>query len=350
MFFSVCIPVYNTSRYLRECLDSVLNQREKDYEIILVDDGSTDDSGSICDEYAQRYPCIKVFHKKNEGLLLTRRYGFQKAEGEYLMCLDSDDYLYSKDALYLLKDTIIKKSCDLIVFDYIYGGKTRESDRHISVLGKAELTDFAGSEKSRIYHEILLGKFFNAIFIKVFSRELLDRETDYYRINRTMTNSQGEDMLQSLPIIDAAKKIVYLKQPLYYYRWNCGSISRNVRMDYYFSYRTIYGIQDHYIDKWKMSKEEIAEIKCKRMQTIIELVGGGYHNSCYTVKEWDEFVKKLSLDEFFRELYSNMDRVRLIPFNRLFAKLIETNHPKMLRAMLWSVDRIIQLRRKVTGK
>ncbi len=348
MFFSVCIPVYNTSRYLRECIESVLHQTERDYEIVLVDDGSTDNSGAICDEYAKRYPFVKVYHKENEGLLLTRRYGFRVAEGDYLICLDSDDYLYSRDALYILKNTITKESCDLLFFDYIYGMGAGESDRQIDILDKTKT--FSGEGKYRIYQKILLGKFFNPIVIKVFSKKILDRETDYYQINRTMTNSQGEDLLQSLPIIDAAQKIVYLKQTLYYYRWNGGSISKNVRMDYYYSYRTIYGIEDQYIDKWKMSEEEIAEIKCRRMQTIIGLVGGGYHNSRYTKGEWSRFVTELSQDDFFRKLYFHMDRTRMILFNRVFAWLIVTNRPKMLGTILCTVNWIIQLRGKVIEK
>ena len=68
MLFSVCIPVYNTSKYLDECLRSVLNQTEKDYEIVLVDDGSTDDSPQICDKYAEKYANIRVIHKEMKGL------------------------------------------------------------------------------------------------------------------------------------------------------------------------------------------------------------------------------------------------------------------------------------------
>ena len=93
MLFSVCIPVYNTSKYLDECLASVLCQTEKDYEIVLVDDGSTDGSGALCDRYAARYPHIRVIHKENEGLMMTRRRGFQEALGDYFICLDSDDAL-----------------------------------------------------------------------------------------------------------------------------------------------------------------------------------------------------------------------------------------------------------------
>jgi len=81
---SVVIPVYNVEKYLKQCLDSVINQEYKDIEVILVDDGSTDNSGYICDEYAQKYQFIEVVHKKNEGLGFARNTGIEKAKGEYI--------------------------------------------------------------------------------------------------------------------------------------------------------------------------------------------------------------------------------------------------------------------------
>ena len=94
MLFSVLIPVYNTSKYLDECINSVLSQTEKNFEIVLLNDGSTDNSGDICDSYAEKYPdFIRVIHKENEGLMMTRRRGFKEAKGDYFICLDSDDYL-----------------------------------------------------------------------------------------------------------------------------------------------------------------------------------------------------------------------------------------------------------------
>lgn len=95
MLISVIIPVYNVEKYLRECLDSVLHQTYKKLEVILVDDGSTDGSGRICDEYAERYPYFRVIHKKNAGLGMARNSGLETATGEYVYFLDSDDYIES---------------------------------------------------------------------------------------------------------------------------------------------------------------------------------------------------------------------------------------------------------------
>ena len=92
MLLSILVPVYNSEKYLKECFDSVLNQRESDYELILVDDGSTDAGGAICDTYQARYPeRVRVIHQQNQGLILARRAGIAAAQGDYCMFLDADD-------------------------------------------------------------------------------------------------------------------------------------------------------------------------------------------------------------------------------------------------------------------
>lgn len=99
MFFSIIIPVYNVEKYLRECIESILKQTFTDYEVILVDDGSTDKSGAICDEYAKKEKRIKVIHKANGGSADTRNIGAKEANGEYLLFIDSDDYIETDDFL-----------------------------------------------------------------------------------------------------------------------------------------------------------------------------------------------------------------------------------------------------------
>ena len=96
---SVMIPVYNVENYLRKCLDSAIYPELGDYEIVIVNDGSTDSSGSICDEYAKRYPkLIRVISTKNGGIGKARDIGIDAARGEYIIFIDSDDYL-SENAL-----------------------------------------------------------------------------------------------------------------------------------------------------------------------------------------------------------------------------------------------------------
>jgi len=112
---SVVIPVYNVEKYLRECVDSVLGQTYSELEVILVDDGSPDNCGAICDEYAEQDGRITVIHKKNGGLSDARNAGLKQVSGKYVYFLDSDDYL-KKDAIEILVDTAEKENADVIFF------------------------------------------------------------------------------------------------------------------------------------------------------------------------------------------------------------------------------------------
>ena len=120
MQFSVIIPVYNVEKYLSQCIDSVLKQDFTDYEIILVDDGSTDNSPNICDEYAEKYTQIKVIHKTNGGLSDARNFGIKEAQGDYLIFLDSDDFWKGKSILSEIRLIIDKKNPDLIIHSFTY--------------------------------------------------------------------------------------------------------------------------------------------------------------------------------------------------------------------------------------
>ena len=113
MLISVIIPVYNVEEYLHYAIESLEKQTYKNFEIILVNDGSTDDSGKLCDEYSEKYSNVRVFHKENGGLSDARNFGVQKAKGEFITFLDPDDYLEAY-SLELLADIQEKHNCDIV--------------------------------------------------------------------------------------------------------------------------------------------------------------------------------------------------------------------------------------------
>ena len=115
---SIIIPVYRVENYLSECIDSVLCQNDSDFEVILVDDGSPDRCGAICDEYAARDPRVKVIHKENGGLSDARNAGVSCASGDYILFLDSDDYWADSGVLSRLSDRIELTNADLLNFSY----------------------------------------------------------------------------------------------------------------------------------------------------------------------------------------------------------------------------------------
>lgn len=111
---SIIVPIYNAERYLHRCIDSILAQTFQDFELILVDDGSTDNSGAICDKYANLDKRVKVFHKGNGGVSSARNFGLNYADGDYLMFFDSDDYM-KPEMCEILYHNIISKKTDLVI-------------------------------------------------------------------------------------------------------------------------------------------------------------------------------------------------------------------------------------------
>ena len=139
--FSVIIPVYNVERYLRKCLDSILIQSFKDFEVILVDDGSKDKSGTICDEYATKDERISVLHKENGGVSSARNAGIDKASGEWILFVDADDVVPQDTFLYYA-NSIASNDIEMILGSYvecdengvITKSDTRQFEKQISML------------------------------------------------------------------------------------------------------------------------------------------------------------------------------------------------------------------------
>lgn len=150
---SVVIPVYNVEKYLEECVDSVLQQTYSNYEIILVDDGATDKSGTICDCYAKKYDCVKVIHQKNGGLSAARNTGLREATGKYVYFLDSDDYIEDK-TLEKLIEIAENENADVVFFDgFVFFTDCEENPN----VWKYERTKKYKSQKGRdILKELLL--------------------------------------------------------------------------------------------------------------------------------------------------------------------------------------------------
>lgn len=220
MKFSIVIPIYNVEKYIRECLDSIVIQLKEDIEIILVDDGSTDKSGDICEEYKKIYgDSIRVFHKKNEGLLLTRRLGLCKASGEYIINCDSDDCM-EPGAIEKLREIINKKKYDVIIYNmYSY-----------SELGKISFFEniFSSDRITEIKKEQCLSEYLSSYRIvsmctKCVKKSCFDLKKDYTSFARI---GNGEDTLQSLEVFCNAQSFVYLNENLYDYRVDSGMTSK----------------------------------------------------------------------------------------------------------------------------
>ena len=130
MNLSIIVPVYNVEEYIAECIDSILAQTYKDWELILVDDGSKDNSGKICDEYAQKDSRIKVIHKENEGLSSSRNTGLDNISGKFVTFVDSDDIILGEDTLQKLIDIFVgDQELDILQYDVIHKWQSTEEHK-----------------------------------------------------------------------------------------------------------------------------------------------------------------------------------------------------------------------------
>lgn len=164
---SIIVPIYNTGEYLYKCLESIVNQNLQEIELILIDDGSTDNSGEICDYYSEKDKRVCVIHKKNEGVSIARNVGIQAAKGEYIGFIDSDDWIEKEmyqELYYYAKET----GADIVMCDActVYDDNKKEADTISSLnesvlLNKKEITplnlrEIAGSACRCIYKQELL--------------------------------------------------------------------------------------------------------------------------------------------------------------------------------------------------
>lgn len=218
-FFSVLIPVFNVEKYLESCLESVLRQTFSDYEIILVDDGSQDSSGQICDDYAVRYPdIIRVQHKKNQGLVSARRAGLRLAAGQYICFLDSDD-CWIDSTLSRLHEIIETTNTDVVLFRW---SRIDESGKELNETVPPLFSQSGPIDKKTVFERMLSSSRINSLCLKCCKSALFDVDTDY---SHYYSIRNGEDLIQSLPVLYEANTFYYLDEPLYQYRVNTASIT-----------------------------------------------------------------------------------------------------------------------------
>lgn len=203
---SIIVPVYNIEKYIEDCLNSLVNQTIQDIEILVVNDGSTDNSQDIIEKYAQKYDNIKSYIKENGGLSDTRNFGLSKATGEYIVFIDGDDWI-EKNALELLYNSAKENDSDIVICDFenVYENGNREIKQQID-------TTIEDIQKA---YMIAMPSSCNKLFKKDFLNSIGFK---FY------TGIFYEDLAVYPIVASKAKKISYVNEPLYKYRIRSGSI------------------------------------------------------------------------------------------------------------------------------
>lgn len=244
---SVIIPVYKVEKYIRRCVDSVLNQSYENIEVILVDDGSPDTCGTICDEYARKDKRVVVIHKKNEGLSMARNDGYIASSGDYLAFVDSDDFI-EHDMLACMMERILKDGSDLVICNYLYVDEEGKS-----ICGRND--DMPIIDEVLTKNEILckLGQNYRWYYVpawnRLYSRRLLNQE--FFPRGKT-----HEDEFVVHHLFDKCDKVSCVRRPLYMYVQRDDSI-----MSEKFSVRRLDGMEA-FCDRVLFARErEYAEME-----------------------------------------------------------------------------------------
>ena len=208
---SVIIPVYNVELWLTKCIDSLLNQIYSNIEIILIDDGSTDRSGKICDEYSKKDNRIKVMHIKNSGQSVARNKGLDVSQGEYVLFIDSDDYLCDREIIGKFINIFNSSKCDFIYTSYCRFNDGNEDE--ITEILPINLTN--KEVENKLGKDILVdlinkNSFHHAPYLKVCRRDFILNNDLYFR-----EGYYHEDADWSFKVFYYAKKIIIYHEPWY---------------------------------------------------------------------------------------------------------------------------------------
>ena len=213
---SIIVPIYNAEQYLRRCVDSILNQEYTDYELLLVNDGSTDASGDICEEYGDRDPRVIVIQKENTGVSDSRNRALDRARGKYLQFLDSDDWI-TPDATRLFVRAAEEYGCDMVISDFYRVVGERLSPKgdieEEGVLTREEFAAHMMENPADFYYGVLWNKLYRRDIVEEHN---LRMDTDI---------SWCEDFMFNLEYIRYAKVFYALHAPIYYYVKRKGSLA-----------------------------------------------------------------------------------------------------------------------------
>lgn len=304
---SIIVPVYNVEPYLEKCLKSLVNQTLKEKEIIIVNDGTKDNSQEIIDKYAKKYPCIKSYIKENGGLSSARNYGIKLATGEYLAFVDSDDYVL-EDMYKGMYQLAKEKKYDMVVCDlnYLYPNKTIKSSSNIK-------TSTKDIKKAML-------NIYPAAWNKIFKRELVSNI--YFK-----EGIWFEDVEYLYRVLPKIKNIGVIHKPFYQYLQREGSITKKKDIRIYNYIDNMNGLITYYKENnlYEKYHKELEYVYIRYIYaTFIKQA------TCFDKKEYKKAVN-LAISNVLtnfphykknKYFYQSIKGIYLLTFNKLYANII----------------------------
>lgn len=286
---SIIVPVYNVEKYLDRCITSLLNQDINQYEIILIDDGSTDSSGKICDKWAKFNSFIRVIHTKNTGVANARNIGIEASQGEYLAYVDSDDYV--KDGAFKKILTVLDETnADVCYFGY---SDVFYDKKEVQLTPIPQKLEYSGKSTYDFAKDIIGNKPESTSFMfsgvsswsGVTKKELIDKYKISFPSNMKAMN---EDMFYNLSVSLHSEKIVIIPERLYYYCHNDNdSLTLSYREDRFETTKNTYNILlEQFSDYIKIDEDIYLRIKRLFMTNVVACLKQEYiYKKANNIKE-----------------------------------------------------------------
>ena len=303
MLFSVIVPIYNIEKYINRCIDSVLSQSFTDFELILVDDGSPDRCGAICDEYAKKDQRIQVIHKKNGGLVSARQAGIKVASGDYIFHLDGDDAIVF-DALESAHNIIRETNADIVSFSYNLSIDNEIKDKvedlvHEGLYNKTEI-------EGKIFPKLLSDKNMNHIFYFLWGKAIKRELATKHQMSVNPAISLGEDLSCIVPCYLEANTVFMSKKAIYLYTIRNDSISTDFKTHQITQIENVIrGLRDLRMEKPKDFDEQISRYSCFMCFAILAAAAEGNHFEAIE-KIIDLIQNSLHKDEIKKARFENI--------------------------------------------
>ena len=215
---SVIVPVYNAERYLERCVNSIFAQTFTDYELILVDDGSTDASGRMCDDYARSNPQVRVFHQTNQGVSAARQAGLNTAAGQYVIFADPDDWV-EPTMLEELYEVAIKNDADVVICDFWINSSESEGDR--------KYQNLRALSPDSVLRQLISGELHGFTWNKLYRSSCLKK----HHVAFPQGINYSEDLWFNCKLfLNQDVRVAYLRKPFYHYDYytNTSGLSRKL--------------------------------------------------------------------------------------------------------------------------
>ena len=249
---SVIVPVYKVEPYLRQCVDSILDQSYEDLEVLLIDDGSPDNCSEICDEYARLDARVRIFHTENRGLSAARNYGLQQAQGEFIGFVDSDDWI-EPDMFMNLLQRMEEAGADIGACGY---WEENGASKDIHQFDEASYTT------SEALNALLAERINNNVWNKLYRREL-------FQNIRFPDGKNYEDIAVIHSLLYSTKRVTVISTPEYHYRVRLESITKT------YSASNLIDFADAYLCRYYFFRDEIKDLFFENQEELLRFTAKG---------------------------------------------------------------------------